>query len=683
MTTAVFARVQRVCSLFILFTSLACLPACGAVISLAAGGRPMAVIVVAPDAHPRLMLAADELQHYVERICGVTLPISTTGEKAQETGLYIGNCAPTQESDLPTAGMNPETYAVTVRDGDIYFTGRHPTPTYFAVASFIEDDLGVRWFAPGPDWEYVPEGTPGNLAVNVRSRVVVPDTSPRIWSGHAWNPNWSTWNLRNKTVLSEVVPRRQFQNYLHRIFTVEKYGESNPEFFPLINGVRYLPVNDNNWRPCESNPEVQRITVEYARRFFDENPNIDSFSLGMDDIYRMCSCENCRAMDAHPDSYERQQFSDRHYKFVNAVAREIAKTHPDRYIGTLIYHIARDLPETVDRLEDNVFGFITETSAQWWEPGRKAADMALTREWAKRCRHLSRYDYYGMGGITPRVYPHAMAEQIKFDKSLGLEGMYIEVYTFLPNTAPMIYALSKLQWDASLDVDRLLGEFYARMFGPAAGTMKEYFDLLERSWNTPRPGRRGWVHRNLVTQALAMSAEDVDEGMRLLHRALRQADDELTKKRIRTVQAGLRYGGYAIHTYALSEKLRTMPIRTEADAREILDGFEALVRLGIERERYWQAAWRRDDLLGETVRGLGGMGYLAVNQVPRLEVGANSAALRVVSWYENNAPDKLPEMVNPDTGRVHTSYRHRGQRHRGLAVGAKAQSAEPACQPEL
>ncbi|NLF18696.1 MAG: hypothetical protein GX595_15800, partial [Lentisphaerae bacterium] len=47
---------------------------------------------------------------------------------------------------------------------------------------------------------------------------MVPGTSPRVWSGHAWTPDWKAWSLRNKAVLSEVVPRRQFQNNLHRVF---------------------------------------------------------------------------------------------------------------------------------------------------------------------------------------------------------------------------------------------------------------------------------------------------------------------------------------------------------------------------------------------------------------------------------------------------------------------------------
>ncbi len=615
--------------------------------TLARSGKPVATIVTPAAANDREKLAAQELQRYVDLICGVKLPMREDGLKVEGAGLYIGRCQATAEADLPAPDLNPETYAIRLRGGDVFLTGRHPAPTYFAVISFIEDVLGVRWFAPGDLWEYVPQGKPGELVVDVREKVKVPDTSPRVWSGHAWTPTWKQWNLRNKTVLSEVVPRRQFQNFLHRVLPPEKYAQEHPEYYPLVRGKRWIPPprSEPYWRPCESNPEVQRIVVEYARKWFDDHPDVDSFSLGMDDISHLCGCPNCRALDAHPDSLEKYSLSDRHYKFVNAIAREIARTHPDRYIGTLIYSCARNLPETVPKLEDNVFGFITEESASWWQEDVKRKDHELTREWARRCKHLSRYDYYGMGCITPRFYPRLMAEQLKFDKSLGLEGMYTEVYTFPANTAPMIWAFAKMQWDAALDVGALLDEYCARMFGPAAATMRRYFDLLERSWMTPRPGRTAWVHRRLLVQALAMSPEDVDEGFRLLAQAAAEAGSDLFNRRIDVVRAGLQYGSYPIKAYGLSQRLMAMQIADEAGAREALRLALELGRSADDRRRFWDAAMKRDDLLGETLRGLAGMNYLVTGQAAGVEGGAFTAVVNALSWYSANVPEKLKDLA--------------------------------------
>ena len=616
-------------------------------ITLATGGQPAATIVTPEGADAKLTRAAQDLQHYVKEICRVELPIRRDGKRVAGTGLYVGQCDVTTEADLPAKGLNPETYAIRVRDGNVLFTGRWPTPIGFAVTSFIEDALGVRWFAPGVLWEHVPGGKAGELTVEVAERVKTPDTSPRIWSGHAWFPSWTTWNRRNKTVLSEVVPRRQFQNVLHRVFPPERYAKAHPEYYPLIDGKRWIPPKGSRyWRPCESNPDVIRLTVEHARKWFDDHPTIDSFSVGMDDISHLCGCAGCRALDPRPDSYAKREFSDRHYKFVNAVAREIRKTHPDRFIGTLIYHIARTPPETVPRLEDNVFGFITERSALWpWTPGRKESDHAVTLEWTKRCKHLSRYDYYGMGTFCPRVYPHTMAEQVKFDMKHGLEGMYTEVYTFLPHTAPMIWAFAKLQWDHRLDVDKLLGEFYAKMYGPAAPLMKEYFDLLERSWGEPRPGRRGWVHRHIVNQALSISPEAVDEGLGLLTRAASATGNPDIQARVATHRRGLLYASYVIHAHAISRQLLALAVTDEKSAQEALRLTDRLAALAIERERAWADAPKHDDLLGENLRGLLDKGYLTLGDVGRVEAGGLVGVTKALAWYTRHAPDKLPAVA--------------------------------------
>jgi len=141
---------------------------------LARDGQPAATIVLQAGAEVKVKQAALDLQKYVRQICGVTLPVVEDGRQVDGSGLYIGNCEPSADEDLPAADLNPESYAIRAREGDLYFAARWPTPVCFAVYSFIEDDLGVRWFAPGNLWEWVPQGNQGELTVDVESRVVAP-----------------------------------------------------------------------------------------------------------------------------------------------------------------------------------------------------------------------------------------------------------------------------------------------------------------------------------------------------------------------------------------------------------------------------------------------------------------------------------------------------------------------------
>jgi len=175
--------------------------------------------------------------------------------------------------------------------------------------------------------------------------------------------------------------------------------------------------------------------------------------------------------------------------------------------------------------------------------------------------------------------------------------------------------------------------------------MKRYFNLLEQSWNTPREGRRGWVHRNLRNQALAMSAEDVDEGFRLLRQAAREAQTDRERERIECLRAALQYGSYPIRALAMSQQLVKLPINDEASALKALGMVGEMGQLARERERFWVEAPQRTDLLGQTLQGLGGMGYLATAQMPQLEQGAAVAALRALAWVQTHAPDKAETLL--------------------------------------
>ena len=84
---------------------------------------------------------ATDFQKHLAKISGVKLPLTSDGKDVPDITLNMGKTASTQTSDLPDAKLNPETYAITQRDDDVYFEGHHPSPTAFAVYSFLQDQL--------------------------------------------------------------------------------------------------------------------------------------------------------------------------------------------------------------------------------------------------------------------------------------------------------------------------------------------------------------------------------------------------------------------------------------------------------------------------------------------------------------------------------------------------------------
>src|SRR5262245_60271158 len=59
--------------------------------TIADKGKSRYSIVIAADAIPSERYAADELQRYVERISGATLPIVTDGEKTARYEILLGD----------------------------------------------------------------------------------------------------------------------------------------------------------------------------------------------------------------------------------------------------------------------------------------------------------------------------------------------------------------------------------------------------------------------------------------------------------------------------------------------------------------------------------------------------------------------------------------------------------------
>src|SRR5690606_2789569 len=133
--------------LFTLLLSAAPSFAVAAPLTFVQDGKPNATIVVQADAPAPVQAAGADLQKYIQKISGVLLPLKTDGKDAPGITLNVGKTESATAADLPDAKLNPETYAIRQRGDDVYFAGNYPSPTAFAVHSFLQDQLGVRWFA--------------------------------------------------------------------------------------------------------------------------------------------------------------------------------------------------------------------------------------------------------------------------------------------------------------------------------------------------------------------------------------------------------------------------------------------------------------------------------------------------------------------------------------------------------
>lgn len=635
--------------------------AAGNRIVLVENGQPVAAIVLSVDADPVLKAASEELSYYVKKLSGVALPVCSDINEVQGTALVLGDKdAPLPPVEKPREQFASESFSLRVSDGNLYFGGHSSDAIAYGVLAFIEDNLGVRWFAPGSLWEYLPEGKSGELKIDVSPKVVTPDTAARIWSYRPPADSWKEWLRKNRGPSVTKKFRGNYSaNTIQKIFTREKYAESHPEYYPLDReGNRFIPPSKvshgSYFWPCVSNPEVVKITAEYIRNWFDENPDRFSFSLGMNDVNWHCRCGQCLAMDPDPGAIDRDDLIERTALFVNGVAEELKKTHPDRYLGMLIYRHLYKVPRSVTQLEDNIFVYMTCESASWWGgedgSGLAAKDKAITAGWAELCSlPVSRYDYIGSGSFTPQFYPHLLDQRIKFDHQHGMEGQYIEFYTLLPNSAPMVWAMMKMQWDAELGMDALLQEFYDKMFGSASAEVKAYYDFLERVWTTPKEGRINAflkLTRRYDQQCLVLSPAEIDEGKSLLGAALAVADDATVRRRIMIIRDAFEFTEYPVKSFWLNRDIRLARIQNLEQAKALQADIAEYFRMSKLGGKALAKVSQQKDILGESVRALQSFSYLMLdeNTLKNMDGTLISPILNLIDWYGENAAEKIPEL---------------------------------------
>lgn len=456
-------------------------------LTIVQNGVAEAVVTVAADTYGEAQAAANVLVDYIERSTGARLPVETAGAPGSggtggDVRIYIGYAEPAVQPSIDSklAGLDDDGFLIEPVGDAIVIIGPTARGTRYGVYAFLENYVGVRWLMPGPDGEDVPEQADlivPREAVREEPAFLSRQMSP-IHTGGAY-PQQYAWAERNR-----LAGRVEFHHNLLKLFPPSRYGKTHPEFYPLRNGQPYIPANDTayDWQPCFTAPGTVGEAVNTIVQYFNAHPEATSYSLGIND-----SGNFCEADPNHPDYPNRTNslglpdMSDIYYNWVNQVAEGVLQVHPGKWFGLLAYREVQDPPSFP--LNPQVVPFVTKDRMAWIDAGVRQQDRDHLDAWGTRASNLAWYDYfYGTPYVLPRVYPHVMADNLRYAADHGVAAHYAELY---PNwgEGPKPWVAAKLQWDPYQDVDDLLEEWYVRAVGPlAAPDLAAYYDHWEQFW---------------------------------------------------------------------------------------------------------------------------------------------------------------------------------------------------------
>ena len=442
-------------------------------------------IVLAEDASPSEVYAAEEFQRYFAQASSIHLSIAKQSDGQRH--IFIGSSPAMRASDVgfSTEEFGEEDFRIIVRNENIAIAGGRPRGTLYGVYTFLEDYIGVRFLTV--DHTHVPKIGLWQMVEPV-DRFYHPPVSFR-WSyyGETNNSPVFATRIRVNTVATDAklggkTGLNLINHSFYRQLSVKKYGKDHPEYFALVDGERKLEIGGGGPELCLTNPDVLRIVTDSVLDDLRKDPNLKNISVSQNDNDKYCHCSHCAAIDEREGTPMGSLLT-----FVNAVADQVAKEFPDVMVGTLSYWYSRKPPKTIKprpnvqiqlcTIECCVLHPINDPKC---EKNRQfCRDMV---NWSKICNDIPIWSYNTnfRNYLLPCPNLRALESNIRYFVANNAIGILMQAagnaqgaeMSDLRN-----YITANLLWNPNMSGQKLMDEFLDLHYGRAAEAIRQFINL--------------------------------------------------------------------------------------------------------------------------------------------------------------------------------------------------------------
>ncbi len=479
--------------------------------------------------------AAAELQKYIYESTGVCVPYFSDRCARRGPEIIVG-ASPRDYREPEITAPEEEGFVIrTDPAGNVFIQGGSPRGTLYGVYRFLERFLGFRCFRRDIE------------TIDARNELILEETDicekpafeyREAYFRFAFDGGFCAKNRLNSN-MAEISPEEgghtKFYNFHHSfedLLPTATYFAEHPEYFSEINGVRR-----GNTQLCLSNPEVLRIATDTVFRWIRENPQCRVFSVAQNDNQAFCTCPNCRAL-AERDGAQ----SGPMLRFVNAIAREVAKTYPQVLLHTFAYQYTRKAPQNVipepnvivrlcniECARNKPFSVLAE------DPGSAASEFLQNiRAWSAICDRLYLWDYCTNFNNYLQPFPdiYNLAENIRFYRDCGIRGV-LEQGNFSYGGGAALddlksYVIARLLWDPDEDISLLIREFTDGVYGQAGEAMRAYIQRISEAASGDIP-----MHIFDRPSAAYLTDELLCACAAIFDRAEAAAENETIRERVR------------------------------------------------------------------------------------------------------------------------------------------------------
>ncbi len=499
-------------------------------LNLIQNGKSEYAIVIAPDASASERHGAGELQKFLEEISGARLPIAT---ESRPRMVLVGDGPALRDLrlDIPFQDLGPEGFVLRTAGPHLVIAGGRLRGSMYGIYGFLEK-LGCCWFTA--EVSRIPKMR--TIRVGPLDEIQKPAFEYREpFFKEATDRDWAVRNKANgasQKIGADAGGKVQYHPFVHSfqsLVSPQQYFDQHPEYFSLVDGKR----RRDRSQLCLTNPDVLKISIQTVERWIAARPEATILSVSQNDWTGYCECDNCRRVEEE----EGGAHSGPILRFVNALAEEIEKKHPDKLIDTLAYWYSEDPPTKV-RPRPNVRVRLCPIGVCQAHPYETCPHNAYftnnLRAWSKITDQL--YVWHYNTNFTHYQLPFPDFDELIADipmyKRYGVVGLFMEgdIQSIGAENAELrSYVMSRLLWDVKADARKAIQEFHEAYYGKAAKPMLAYFDLAHRE--VRMPGRHMWIYD--WTTSPYLNDRFLTKAEALFRRADAAAESEAIRTRVR------------------------------------------------------------------------------------------------------------------------------------------------------
>jgi len=462
-----------------------------------AASRAKDAVVLAEDGKARATIIANghapqakALAEYLEQIVGSTFPVVETLDAAPAGHAAIVLAVAADIPGLSSRPVAQQGYRIHVEAGRVHLTGRTPQGLTYAVYGFLDDHLGVRFYAP--DVEKVPRKT--SLSIGPLDDRQEPAFLARAFSqpyGHPLARQEPLYREKNRAGTPPITAHHNYYTWI----PASEFA-AHPQWFPIIDGQRRthhaMPL-------CATNAELAGVLAGKfmasmekleTKRLFAGYPLMLSAAQG--DGFAPCECRECRAL-AEREGSEAAPY----LQLLNRALEITSAKYPSHRVITFAYFGTLKTPKTL-RPHRNLWINVVSSSLSPYPAGDQLGpirDNPHNRDYREAIQTWTRlapgrvaiWDWTSNFTDATLEWPnlYSVADNIRFFRENAVETVFLEQPGGEQNWGWLRkWVWSRMMWNPERDPRALVREFVFDYYGDKAGPFiwayHEYVDRLAR-----------------------------------------------------------------------------------------------------------------------------------------------------------------------------------------------------------